>query len=155
MSDVDTQRRGPGRPTNAEIAARDAQQAQEGPAKRVRKPFGGRRQKLAYDQRPGYHRHWFNDVLDRIREAEEAGYEHVKDSAGKNVSRIVGSSAKGDGIVAYLMEIPIEWYQEDQAAKAARVDEVEQSMRRGTVQGIATPGVDGIYVPSEGIKISR
>lgn len=152
MSDVDTQRRGPGRPSNAEIASREQTDA---PAKRVRKPFGGRRQKLAYDQRPGYHRHWFNDALDRLREAKEAGYEHVIGPDGKNVSRIVGSSTKGDGLIAYLMEIPIEWYQEDQAAKAARVDEVEQSMRRGAVQGIATPGVDGIYVPSEGIKISR
>src|ERR1041384_4296280 len=44
-----------------------------------RKPFGSQGQKLAYADRPGYHRHWFNDTPGRIMDAQSAAYDFVLD----------------------------------------------------------------------------
>lgn len=121
--------------------------------KSTRKPFGRMQQKLAYPDRPGFHRHWFNDIPGRIVRAQEAGYDHVKDDEGKNVSRIVGTAESGGPLHAFLMEIPEEWWKEDLAAEQAEVDRKEQSMKRGTPQGDANP--KDFYVPGQGIKIER
>ena len=39
-----------------------------------------------------------------------------------------------DGTTSYLMKIKKEWYNEDQKAKAAQIDEVEKSMRSDAEQ---------------------
>lgn len=86
-----------------------------------------RQQRLKAPERTGFKRHWFNDIHDRLQSAYLAGWEHVVNSniqvgegsskdeknLGATVSRDVG------GIRAYLMEIPIELWQEDQMAKIA------------------------------------
>lgn len=121
----------------------------EGPKKFVRQPFGQRRSKLDNSQRPGFHRHWFNDWpgMDRIGDALRAGYTHVKDSAGKNMQRVVGTSEAGGGLISYRMEIPQEWYDADQKAKdIARAEQLAQ-LRRG-VSGGHVPGQDGAYSPT-------
>ena len=112
----------------------------------VRKPFGSHVQKLAYAQREGYHRHWFKDSPGRIARALEAGYSHVKGEDGKNVSQHIGLAEMGRGLDGYLMEIPIEWYKEDQALKDAKRDDIDKKLRRGVVAGVA-PGQDGAYLP--------
>lgn len=99
-----------------------------------RKPFGARRQKLAYPDRPGFHRHWFHDTPGRIQSAIEAGYAHVKED-GRNVQRSVGVRGGGGGITAYLMEINLEWYKEDQKAKLKSRDEIDAEIRRGVARG--------------------
>lgn len=139
------QKRGPGRPSNAEIAAR-----QQVPPRQNRKPFGALDQKLAYAMRQGFHRHWFNDVAGRIDRALEAGYEHVKDKEGKNVCKVVGTAEGGGPLHAYLMEIPEEWYQEDMAAQQQRIDAVEETIKRGEFE---KKEGDGRYVPAQGISI--
>jgi hypothetical protein len=117
-----------------------------------RKPFGSRQQKLAYEERPGYHRHWFNDTPGRVEQALEAGYTYVQDKDGKKVSRVVGVAEGGGPLTAFLMEIPEEWYKEDMAAEQRRVDEMDGAIRKGAVSG--EPGKDGRYVPEHlGIKI--
>lgn len=100
-------------------------------SRRARRPFGEHYQKLAYDARPGFHRHWFNDSPGRIDRAHEAGYEHVKEADGKPVKRPVGTADTGQALFGYLMEIPEEWYKEDIAIIQTRVDEVDRSIRRG------------------------
>ena len=115
-------------------------------AQRARKPFGARAHKLDNSERPGFHRHWFNDWPGRIQTALEAGYTHVKDVEGKNMCRVVGTQEHGGGLTAYRMEIPIEWYNEDQAAKEAREMEKMEQIRRGKVADVV-PGQDGAYVP--------
>lgn len=119
---------------------------------RTRKPFGALEQKLAYPQREGFHRHWFNDHPGRIARAIEAGYDHVKGDDGKNVCRIVGTAEGGGALNAYLMEIPEEWWRADMAEQARQVDEKENTMRRGALE---TQEGDGRYVPQQGIKISH
>lgn len=120
--------------------------ASEYPAGFVRKPFGSHEQKLKYPERPGFHRHWFNDSPGRIARALEAGYKHVLGKDGKNVSRVVDPGPRGGGLTGYLMEIPLEWWQSDQAVKNKARDEIDAKIRRGVVKDHA-PGQDGAYQP--------
>lgn len=113
----------------------------------TRKPFGSQVQKLAYPPRPGFHRHWFNDTPGRIARAMEAGYKHVQDRDGKNVARIVGVAQQGGGQNAFLMEVPEQWWRQDQSLKDKARDEIDAKIRRGVIAGTA-PGQDGAYLPT-------
>lgn len=118
-----------------------------------RKPFGSQIQKLAYETRAGYHRHWFNDSPGRIEQALEAGYTHVEDKESKKVSRVVGINPAGGAQMGFLMEIPQEWYDEDMARQAEIDAEKERAIKSGSVAG--KPGEDGLYIPKDrGIKIT-
>lgn len=120
--------------------------------KEARRPFGAKMQKLAYEQRANFHRHWFNSTPGRVDDALNAGYQHVTDKEGKKVCRVVGVAPEGGALQAYLMEIPEEWYQEDMARQQKEVDEMDSAIRRGAVEG--NPGVDGRYIPqTRGISI--
>lgn len=105
-----------------------------------RTPINGTRNRLnVRGQEPGYVYRIVNDIDDRIQTLQEMGYEIVTD---KNVTvgdkRIAnptqeGSPVKvsvGQGIQAYVMRQKQEWYDEDQAAKNARNDELEATMKR-------------------------
>lgn len=113
---------------------------------KVRKPLGQMRQKLDNSQRTGFHRHWFNDDKDRIQAALDAGYAHVLDNEGKPMSRVVGSKKEGGALTAYRMEIPIEFWQQDQDEKITSRRARQEAMQRG-VTGTGEPGQDGRYVP--------
>lgn len=134
----------PRRPRNAVEVEREQEQA----PRVARKPFGARTQKLSYPTREGYHRHWFNDVGDRVVRAKEAGYSHVDGHDGKPVSRVTGSLRDGSPQHSFLMEIREEWYREDQAALQAQVDEVDRSIKMGAFKQQAG---DNRYIPSTGI----
>lgn len=97
----------------------------------ARKPFGAMEQKLAYPQRNGYHRHWFNDHPGRIADAKAAGYDHVLGVDKKPVKRPVGTGREGGVLMGYLMEIPEELWQEDMAREQLLADRVDQSIARG------------------------
>ena len=88
--------------------------------RKVRKPFGAFRQKLALPVRPQYHRHWFNDVPGRVDEAIAGGWTHVTDSEGKPIRRVVGTGRDKGALYAYAMELPLIFWEEDQAAKLER-----------------------------------
>src|SRR4051812_47316603 len=109
MTELEPVKRGPGRPPNPR-----AEETEAAPRVRpTRKPFGGVELKMAYPQREGFHRHWFNDVPGRVQRAQEAGYTNVTGNDGKPVSMVVGTAEGGGALVAFLMEIPEEWYKED------------------------------------------
>ncbi|ACI52300.1 conserved hypothetical protein [Gluconacetobacter diazotrophicus PA1 5] len=124
----------------------DAPRGRRAPSRR---PFGLREQKLAYPEREGYHRHWFNDEPGRVARAQDAGYAQVMDESGKPVSRTVGVARGGGPQIAYLMEIPAEWYREDMAAQEAGHRELMAQIREGRVPGGPT-GADrnAQYVPN-------
>ena len=151
-------KRGPGRPKYHEqvapsVAVQEPVQASDTRRERPnRKPFGAMELTLAYPERPGFHRHWFNDVPARVSRALEAGYEHVKDNTGKNVNKVVGTTEGGQPLSAFLMEIPEEWYKEDMAAQQREIDAKEAAMKRGELE--SQPG-DGRYVPAQGISIKH
>lgn len=120
--------------------------------KENRRPFGSQVQKLAYEARAGFHRHWFNNSPGRIDAALAAGYTAVEDKDGRKVQRIVGVNEAGDALLGFLMEIPEDWYQEDMARQQTEIDKTDSAIRQGAISG--TPGVDGRYVPaSRGISI--
>lgn len=116
-----------------------------------RKPFGAQEQVLDYPARAGYRRYWFNDVPGRIIRAKEAGYSHVIDSdTSQPVARIT-DQANGRGRSSYLMEIPIEWYQQDMARQAAELELRLSAIKNGQ----AGPGAeDNRYIPQQGIRIT-
>lgn len=85
----------------------------------LRKPFGAAlMQKLALPVRIGYHRHWFNDVAGRIDEAKASGWSHIKNPRdGTPLKRVVGTGRDNNVLIAYAMELPEQFWQEEMAAK--------------------------------------
>jgi len=115
--------------------------AQERP-KRV--PLAGRNRLHVKNKDPNFVYRYVNANLendpDRIERMKEAGYELVpREEAGElgdkrvDNSSPIGSTASiavGQGTRAVLMRQRKEWFDEDQSAKQAEVDAVEQTMRR-------------------------
>jgi len=112
---------------------------------RKRVPLGSRNI-LTAQKRPGFVRRFVNDKGDRVQQFKEAGWKAVgadekvgDDKAGKASS--VGSSANpsvGNNQRAVLMEIPDNYYKEDQKAKQDKIDQVEKEIARNK------PGQDGL-----------
>lgn len=109
-----------------------------------RTPISGRNVLTVTGKEPGYTYRIVNDAGDRIQQFLDAGYELVEASAVQvgdrriNAATPEGSKAQvsvGKGDKAYVMRIRDEWYQEDQSAKQAHVNELEQSIKR-------VPGAD-------------
>lgn len=93
---------------------------------------------------PGYHYRIVNDEGDRIAQMQERGYEIVTDQTVKVGERRVANPTQegspvmasvGGGKKAFVMRIPDEFYQEDKAAKAKYVDDMEGSMVRTAKEG--------------------
>jgi len=104
---------------------------------------------------------WINDSAGRLQQAQQGGYDFVQDPTitigdaedgnsdlGSSVSRVVGKNEDGTPLRAYLMEIPKEMYDEDQKAKQAELDKVDEAIQKGQHQN--TLGPRG-YVPPGGI----
>jgi len=120
----------------------------------VREPFGEPRLKLQAPARRGYRRYWFNDEPGRIQRALGAGYSFVKVN-GRNTRNVVGRAKNGSAQVAYLMEIPEDWFLQDVRRQQAKVDEIDDAIRGGTINekgGTATKDGDNRYVPKDGIR---
>ena len=140
------------------VNPRDARATgREETGRRRRIPLGTASLKMAYADRPGYHRHWMNDRSNRIHAAEQAGYTFVEafnDGRKEKVSRRVGSHEDGSPMSAYLMEIRQEFYDEDQKAKQVRIDEIDDAIMRPDQPNDAEPDRAGFYTPSEGTSMS-
>lgn len=116
-----------------------------GRPKRV--PLFDQRDMMTVPTKPGYVRRWVNDVGIRVERFKLAGWTIVDDAEvqvgelgvtdnnvalGSGARKHVGRTRTTDNTYAVLMEIPEEWYREDQAAKMAKVDETEAEIRRKT-----------------------
>lgn len=104
-----------------------------------RTPVNGRNVLTVEGKEPGYVYRIVNDVGDRINTFKEGGYELVGSKDVKVGDRRVnnasaeGSMAQvsvGGGQKAFVMRIPKEWYDEDQLAKQAQINQLEQSMKQ-------------------------
>jgi hypothetical protein len=110
------------------------------PARTRRTPINGTRDRLSVrGKEDGYVYRIVNDIDDRIQSMQETGYEIVTDTGvsvgDKRTANPTqeGSPIKvsvGNGVQAYVMRQKQEFYDEDQAAKAAQVNELESSMKR-------------------------
>lgn len=133
--------------------------------RKERVPLGVPRRHLQVPERPGYVRRWVNDDgKGRLQAALIGDYTYVEDPslrvgedegqshADSRVSRIVGRTHEGKPMRAYLMEIPRELYQADQASKQSALDEVDRAIRKGR---LIPQGEASRYVPDRGIKVER
>lgn len=88
---------------------------------------------------PGFSYRVVNDVGDRIEQMKAIGYEIVEDSKVQVGDRRIANPTKegspvkvsvGGGLQGYVMRIPQEWKDEDQAKKDAHVDNIERGLIR-------------------------
>jgi hypothetical protein len=124
--------------------------------RRERTPFSASRKRLEVrytekDFEKQWHVHWFNDQDGRPERALDAGYEFVKPEEvrgigdrevhsgntdlNSKVSRVVGRAEGGQPIRAYLMKLPLDLYNEDQAKKQEANDLVDRAIRAGRAGG--------------------
>lgn len=113
------------------------------PVRRVQRAPLGRKQILkANGKDPGFEYRFVNDEGDRIQQFLDAGWVYEDDvkvgdrrvesasSEGKHVQVNVGQGKK-----AFLMKIPKEYFEEDQRAKQAHIDETEAAMKKDALSG--------------------
>lgn len=118
---------------------------------RARTPFGAPSTKLDVNVRAlrdsGYHVHWFNDVDNRIFEAQNAAYEFVTlteigaergraDVGGtdERVSKRVGVNSDGTPLMAYLMKVKQEYFEDDEESKIDQDRRVMANMTAGLTE---------------------
>lgn len=120
----------------------------------IRKPMGAFSQKLALPTRPGYFRHWFNDLAGRVDEARASGWEFVRDKDGATMRRVVGRSGeRGGGQVAYAMELPELFHREDMHARHAdarsRVEALKERPFQAKAGTVEKSDAGKFYTPQE------
>uniref|UniRef100_A0A6M3J195 Uncharacterized protein n=1 Tax=viral metagenome TaxID=1070528 RepID=A0A6M3J195_9ZZZZ len=146
--------------------ARDEGEERRSPTgRKARVPLGTPRARLTVgfkippDKKP----RWIVDHPGRLAQAEGGGYtfvedpnatvgegpENQRDRLSTKISRVVGETNEGAPIKAYLMLINKDWYEEDQEVKQTEIDETDEAIRSGGVQGKV--GDDGRYIPAGGI----
>ena len=116
--------------------------APEGRVKRT--PVGQRNVLKVAGKDPNYEYRIINDTGDRVQEFLDAGYELVKEGSvavgDKRVNKAssegsVSQVSVGQGQKAFVVRIRKDWYQEDQAAKQQRVNELEASTKAKALDG--------------------
>ena len=85
-----------------------------------------------------FHYHWINDIGDRLYQRFKEGYDFVE-KGGLSAGDITVESARGTdsllkkgvgkGVIAYLMKVPNEIYDEYQAEKRQRNAAVDEEIR--------------------------
>lgn len=123
--------------------------------KRTRIPLDGRERNIlnVKGKEKGYHYCFVNDDRNNISRYLDAGYEFVEhdveigdqkvtkaSNEDSKASKVVGTTREGKPMVAYLMRIKQEWYDEDMAAFHETVDKSEEEMKRQL-----NSGEDGTY----------
>jgi len=109
-----------------------------------RTPIGTRNVLTVAGKEPGYEYRIINDSGDRVAEFLEAGYELVKENSIKVGDKRVNKSSSegtvsqisvGQGQKAFVVRIKKEWYDEDQALKQLKVNELEASTKSKALDG--------------------
>lgn len=147
-----------GRPSNAEIAARESRAETTRRERRRRADTGETRDlKLHVPdhlKKDGYTYRWVNDTAGgRVAALEAEDWDVVKNAAiegekeGLPVKRIVGTNESGQPLYSYLMEKPEEWHKEDRNRNETPRKEQEQAMLRGP-SASAGLSPNEAYVPS-------
>jgi len=119
-----------------------------------RTPIAQRNVMTVQNKREGFKQRWVNDVDGRIQVFEEAGYTAVQrptevgdpQAGAATQSGSVVRKPVGGGVSAVLMEIPDDYYSEDQQAKEARIKDQERSL--------LSEAKDGEFY-GDGVKIGK
>lgn len=137
MNSTTTVKKTRGRPAKAKGAA----------SRPTRIPMSGSRKRMHVDADlfPGYHIAWINDQKDLIYRAKRALYENVLTSeipgwgssdvdAADSASSLVSMKVDND-TTAYLMKLPMEYWEQDQAEKQklneARTADMKKELNSG------------------------
>ena len=113
--------------------------APSGAQRAKRTPVGTRNVLTVNGKEDGYVYRIVNDSGDRVAQFRDAGYEIVEASSVRvgdkrvNAATPEGSQAQvavGGGAKAFVMRIKQEWHTEDQLAKQAQVNALEQSIKQ-------------------------
>lgn len=109
------------------------------PVRKPRVAVASNRAPLTYRglDRENFEPRFVLDKDDRIAMFLEAGYEFVKPNGSGVGEKTVETSSQDGGRVSkstggrklYLMQLPMQFYKEDQLAKQRQIDEMEQTMR--------------------------
>lgn len=109
-----------------------------------RTPVGTRNILTVAGKDPNYEYRVINDSGDRVQEFVDAGYELVEAGSVRvgdkrvNSATSEGSKAQisvGQGQKAFVVRIKKEWYEEDQAAKQAHVNRLEEATKAKALDG--------------------
>lgn len=129
------------------VETKKTTQGKTGENTRKRIPLGTRNV-LTAPKKPGFVRRFVNDTSDRIQQFKDAGWSVVKGEGEAGDPKLGRASSMGgatnpevgQGQRAVLMELPTNYYEEDQQAKQNKIDQVEREIRRNS----ATEGRDGL-----------
>jgi len=111
---------------------------------RIKKTGTLTNQKLFAPSRNNFHRRWVNDEGARVASMENNGYTHVElsnadirltsaSNIGGKIGRLVGTQQDGSPLFAYLMEIPIEFHNQDRQGNLDKIAEKEKGLRNGNM----------------------
>ena len=117
---------------------------QSKPARKQRVPVsGGERNVLTVrGKEEGFEYRWVNHDPDRIQRFLDAAWEPVTQDVTVGDRKVDSSSGTssvvergvGAGKKALLMRVPKEFYDEDQKAKAVKLDEIETAMKQNALK---------------------
>lgn len=159
--------------TPPEKEAKSQRQLEIEQLRKNRVPAGIPSKNLEFPAREGYVRRVVADHPGRLDKFYNGGWRFVNEDSldeqnpGKlkastregvdsRVSQVIGTKKDNTPMTGYLMEIPEELYNEDQAAKMESLDALEAGLRAGRDAEGGAPGRDGRYVPQHtGIKIEQ
>jgi len=156
-------------PPKVTRAPRTSAEREVGATARTRSPFGAPSAKLDVNVRAlrdsGFHVHWFNDVDNRIFEAQNAAYEFVTlaeigaergraqaEGSDERVSKRVGVNSDGSPMMAYLMKVKQEYFEEDEESKLEQDRRVMTNMTAGLTEESSKGDMqvaDGISLKTE------
>ena len=105
-------------------------------SKTERTPLGQRNRLTYGNLEPGYNYRVITDKNDRLKLAQDGGYEFVesKEKLGDNRVAVATpmdsrvSTPVGNGTTGYLMRIKDEWFAEDQQAKEDHLKKTEEQI---------------------------
>lgn len=128
--------------------------------RKQRIPVSGPRDILTVsDKDPNYFYRWVKDSPGRVQRFIDGGYEIVNHQAqvGQRTvdsgSRVGSAVTRNDGGgTLVLMRISLEWYNEDQEAKLAQIEALEDSMR---ADGGRNDGLGGDRPDNGKFKVER
>lgn len=133
--------------------------------RKKRVPLGTPHLKMTVSETsPGKKGRWVNDTGGRVQQALAGGYEFKRDplitagdgledantDIGSAMSQVVGTKEDHSPQRAYYMEIDQDLYDEDQAEKMSKIDEVENAILEGKHNNAT--GKHG-YIPDGGNSI--
>jgi hypothetical protein len=109
-----------------------------------RTPIGTRNILTVAGKDPNYVYRIINDSGDRVQEFMDAGYELVDANSVRVGDKRVNSASSegskahisvGQGQKGFVVRIKKEWYEEDQAAKQAHVNRLEEATKAKALDG--------------------